>query len=270
VEDWGRADDGAWALLAPGVDSVLPQRMVQFYRWTDTGRWYVTAPVSAFPGPPEAMETNFFEFLYRAPDAADPSIPTDADELYAETMRDFGLSDQMPQQLTIEFLYTWGPGLSLQRTEPTMLRVLSPRLIGDPAQFQYHLGWMVTSSMLVDVASIPSDRVLNLKPVYGISLWQARRWVADPSWEAQLAQQIRQSLQEGGLPTLVRREPELMDITVAEYVAETYGRDRFAAIVAAAKDHEDVRQLISRALDVEFETFEAGWQAYVAETYGQP
>lgn len=270
VKDWGRADDGAWALLEPDVDSVLPPRLVQFYRWTDTGRWYVTPPDGASSGPPEVSETNFFEFVYRAPDAADTPIPADVDALYIDAVRDFELSDQPPQKLTVEFLYTWGPGLTLQRDEPTRLRVLSPRLIGDPGQFQYHLGWIVTTSMLVDSAGIPSDRVLNLKPLYAISLWEARRWVNDPSWKAELDQEIRQYFQQNGLPPLARREPMMVDITVAEYIAETYGRDRFAAIVAAAKEYEDIRQLISTALGVDLNTFEAGWEAYVTRTYGQP
>jgi hypothetical protein len=270
VKDWGRAGDGAWALLEPGVDSVLPARLVQFYRWTDTGRWYVTTPDSA-TGPPQVVATTHFQFRYREPDAADgpAPIPDDVDALYNETARDLGLGAQAPENLTVEFMYTWGPDLSVGRAERNLLRVLSPRLIDDPAQFQYHLGWTVTDLLLVDIAGLPSGRVLDLKPVYGIGLWEARRWVDDPAWNAQVVRQIHHSLQENGLPALARREPATVYITVAEYVVEAYGRDRFAAIVAAALEHDDVHTLIPAALGVDYASFESSWQAYVSRTYGQ-
>jgi hypothetical protein len=57
--------------------------------------------------------------------------------------------------------------------------------------------------------------------------------------------------------------------TVIDYVVATYGRERLPHFVAALGEHASWQTLIPALFGVSDVEFEAGWQAYLAENYGQ-
>jgi hypothetical protein len=56
--------------------------------------------------------------------------------------------------------------------------------------------------------------------------------------------------------------------TILEYIVATYGRAYLPRLLAALDDHPSLQQVLPAVFGISAVEFEAGWQAYLAEQYG--
>lgn len=261
IREWGHKNDMAWVV----VTHAFPH--LQIYRFAD-GRWYLTSPDTAFSGPPLKVRTKYFEFRYREPDAGlTQSIVANVDELYEQATQDLGLGIDRSIPLTVELVYSLDP-TEYQGSQPDLLHVPSPQLLGDTAEYRLNLGATIVNALLSEIIN-PPNRWLSDPMLYGVMMWEVGQWSPNPILEARKHRAVQRQLESGTSP-LLTSSPSFLDVTIAEYVAQTYGRHRLADIVRAAGEHQNLADLISAALGVDLATFEAGWQAYLEQTYGRP
>lgn len=158
--------------------------------------------------------------------------------------------------------------------QPNEIQVMSPQMpwnldSGPEETLRLTVGYLVVNSLLSQVVDMPDQQPSSSQPVlYGLALWELKQWGGIPKWlERQNTDAIRMELQNGRFSPLVH-SPSFVDTTIAEYVAESYGRHRLADILKVATRYDDLHDLIPAALDVDIESFEAGWRAYLEQTYG--
>lgn len=291
IGDWGYAEDTAWTILrradtennqsTGGYWTSAPLRTYHFVN----RRWYLTSPATAFTDPPLAVRTNHFEFRYREPDAGKlPAFTSGVDALYEQLAHDFGISAEAPSPIRVELLYAKDP-IRYGICGKNNVCLPSPQLLSPDLRAQNiepgeatraNLGYMLCDMLLSEVIDLPG-RQRNNSLLYGILIWEAEKWGKIPYWTEDKQEAVQHSLKHNTLPPL-SGNPSILDseairmrhytnVTIAEYVAETYGRHRFADIISAAEEHSDLQDLIPAALGVDIEFFEAGWRSYLRETY---
>lgn len=280
VQNWGYQDDVAWIVLKrwlnPSTDTNRFSRssgrfpQLRVYRFGDN-RWYLTSPATAFTDPPLIARTQHFAFRYREPDAdVVQSVLPHVDELYEQLVRDLGLDTGSMEHLAVELVYLSNT-VPYHRRGSQKIQIPSPQLARnfsvDPAnEFELTLGITVGRTLLTDALG---EGYIRFEPLLdGLVMWEVTEWSDAPQWEARRTEIIRHGLAYGvlRLPTLPRPS-SVLDTAIAEYVAQAYGRHRFADIVAATREQRDLQHLITAALNVDLETFEAGWRSYLEQTY---
>lgn len=284
IRDWGYDDNVAWATLerrsasATGTNrffskdvGVFPQLRV--YRLADH-RWYVTSPDIAFSDPPLTARTKHFEFRYREPDDdLIQSVLPRIDELYEHVVQDIGnATHPSSQPLTVELVYSL-EDYQYRRPRLNEIQIPSPWVVSfafgsTREQFEIMLGGSVVDHLVEEAIdrqssnpSIEVERLLNW-----IAMWEVQRWGKVPTWEAEGTKAIQQELQRGVSPSLSPTTSPL-DSTIVEYIADTFGRHRFADLIEAANEHRRLRDLIPAVLNVDLGIFMANWQLYLEQTY---
>lgn len=288
IDEWDVEDDVAWislTLAQAEADLSASWEPLRVYRF-DHQRWFLTSADAAFARrPPLISRTKYFEFHYQAPDrGAISAITAPIDPLYEQLLHDFGLSPTTAEtNIHVGFVYADNP--TAYGTVPnTSISLPSPQIFPpfwevqnvDPAEFvRGYLGYTVASRLLPPEFNGLSGEQTSHSILYGLVTWEAMQWGDLPFWTEDKRRAIQRALNDNSLPPLtgsVLDRPTsdmtyFVNITLAEYVAEEYGRHRFADVIDAAKDHDDLRDIIPAALGVDFATFEAGWRSYLERTY---
>ena len=276
LDAWGYTRNGAWVALRPlpeseASNSHFPMEM-RFYRFV-RGRWYLTRPEFAFPYV-HTVRTRYLTLRYREPDTAPLQrllATGDVDALYMRAAQDFGLIHESPEFM-IEFVYALPhePIATIDRTR--VIQAISPRLFRDFETFRFNFGSLIVDTLLMEASELHKSGVSEtwfLLP--GIAAWELRQWTQPPDWwQREKQDAIRRLLAQnsyGLFSQLVLSQATAE--TLVEYIVATYGRHRLADFVRGLRDHPDLRELIPAVFGVDLATFEAGWRAYLEQTYGE-
>jgi hypothetical protein len=284
---------GDLALVCVRLDdphtALYDRYLTRFYRRVDDA-WLRTSPDPSFWGEEREMKTKHFRFTYRERDAgAIEKVASRIDSLYEELrlalalpLREekyevkvflperpaFGLRDpyhDIQSPLTFRPTY-YSPGEALLRD---LSLILIPNLVHQA------MGWLPLNNeveFLTPRGPRLSPEVRNL--AWGIEVWWMHQWVPFPSEvEVERREMMCLQLAQGPLSlqaVLAWEFKHTMELdyfpveTVAEYIAEVYGGERFIELLRAVGG-KSYGEAISVALGVGQAEFESGWRHFVRE-----
>lgn len=283
---WVDYADYDWRLPTPYLET-------RFYQETDRG-WLQTRPGPSFWGPRQLYETDHLRFLFyrRDADLIEPHVAA-LNQIYL-TLHEM-VGQELPtstQKLVIAISpeQIAGRGISRDRidvTSPVMARVpesLTPTAYISQSIVSRLSFWVVNSYGREDVR--PPFAAEWRGMMRGLRGWLrtdllGQRW----PWDAQAAAFFDQHYPERkpiNLATLTSwsetpweddQNRRLWQAGAAEtllnYVVATYGRDQLPVLVQGLRQHDNWDDLIPAVFDESVVEFEAGWNRYLSEQFGE-
>ena len=259
-------------------------------------RWARSSSGDALWGPGETLDTAHFRLVFQRRDRpAARAAARDIEGWYQRVRRDYGLRERGDDgPITVEIVATPVEGLEEAFEGP--VRVPSPWLVAmaprqsAEAQLRWEIGLAVTKRLQGQAGPIDRYASSGLRFVLsGLNLWEARQWAGEMvPWERQRAALVRQAVQDlarrpaqssPALPMLsvAQRSDDLQDgrtayllaTTMADFIADRFGSERFGAVIAAARPLGATESRISAALRLTSWDLEREWAAYLIRTYGE-
>jgi hypothetical protein len=258
-------------------------RETQFYRELDGRGWLRIRPDPAFWGAPKSLQTPHFQWIYRVRDAqAVTAVAAAMEQAYAQFRRDVGLPTSAPTA-PINVEVRPAPVQSpVQEFADDRLLLPSPLLVVAPADLsQVEVlranALALLAQYTLQLAEQEQPRWCIWRPLFpGLLQWQ----VHNRGGQSLVVQEMPAS----DLPSLTRlleSEENCLDRPVTQlksgagdpsstaiaaslfaYVAERYGSDGIATLLAAFRHYATWDAALASAFDISAADFEAGWHEY--------
>lgn len=268
----------------------------RFYERSSDGVWRRTSPDARFWGDQRQLASEHFKFTYRMRDHTQVrAVLPQLEAFYGQALRDLKLNAADIGPFEIEIVPTtdniaWR--FSNDRRLTTTSAHLLPTTIGYAPEER--LLRSVVSPLAYYLVQRAVERPTALgdwvagadwgRVTFGVAQWLALSGAPLPTaWQAQLEADFRRDLASGGQPQLVgltsyeanrafssRYSAQMIPISLADYIAAAYGRDKLGALLSVIKQYRTWDEVSRAVFGVERAAFEAGWQAHVRARYTNP
>ena len=268
----------------------------RFYERSSDGVWRRTSPDARFWGDPRQLSSDHFEVNYRMRDHAEvrAALPQ-LEAFYRQTLRDLKLNavDIGPFEIEIvpsidNVAWRFSNDRKLTTTSPHLL----PTTIGYAPEDR--LLRSVVSPLAYYLVQRAAERPSALsdwtsngdwsRVTFGVAQWLALSGAPLPTaWQTQLEADFRRDLAGGSRPQLIgltsyaanqafnsRTSGQMVAISLADYIATVYGRDKLGELLANLKQYRSWDEMSRAVFGVDRVEFEAGWQAHVRARYNAP
>ncbi len=271
-----------------------PYRETRFYEQAATG-WVRAKPAPDFWGTQHSLETAHIRFEFTERDL--PAVASIAEQIDAHYVSLHQMLNLAPPSLYAKLTFVLEPATVHEWDESNndRLRLTSPVLSTIPQSlsdenFLMHQMVSLLIERAVDAAvkETVAAEGRDYSNRWQMMIWALNGWLrtdllGQPSpWHQQAADHFRQQRADQPLFYLrdlaawnSRAEGEQARVmgeyaaaeSVIAYAVATYGRDYLPALVHGFGEHRFWSNLIPAIYGVSAETFEAGWNEYLAEHY---
>ena len=271
-----------------------PYRETRFYEQSEAG-WVRAKPAPGFWGAQHSLETAHLRFEFTERDL--PAVESIAEQIDAHYVTLHQLLNLAPPSLHVKLTFVLEPATVDEWDESNndRLRLTSPILSTIPQSLsdETFLMHQMVSLLIERAVDSAVKEAVNAEGRSYSARWQMMSWalngwlrtdlLGQPSpWHQQAAEHFRQQRADQPLFYLrdladwnSRAEGEQAHLmgeyaaaeSVIVYAIATYGRDYLPALAHGFGEHRFWSNLIPAIYGVSAETFEAGWNEYLAEHY---
>ncbi|MEM7131641.1 MAG: hypothetical protein AAF702_35335 [Chloroflexota bacterium] len=271
-----------------------PYREHRFYKIGADGL-IRTIPDEAFWGTKDSIDTAYIRLEFYEPDAAlAAKIGPQLDAYYLHVYDRLGLVPNVPhdgedEKLTFLLDYDaprgWGnSGRRQAVTSPLLSRV--PSALSDEEFILHQIVGGLSFFALARAVSESNDRNLYR---WETIVWALDGWLQTDAlqqrtpWNLQAETLLRENppterplqlaavgeWRSRGIPQqeLIMRQYTMSE-SIIDYIVVTYGRESIPRLLVGLPKHNNWPDLVRAVYDADFEEFESGWNAYLAERFG--